>query len=93
MEESNDSKEDKGSEGQRMSAFSRITPPVARPSVFQRLSMLGGENEEQPSTSGHTRLFAFQRLSVNPKKINNVCSTTTLRASAFERLSDTTTRS
>ena len=61
VEESNNSKEDKRSEGQRMSAFNRITPSVARPSVFQRLSMLEGENKDQPSTSDHTRLFAFQR--------------------------------
>ena len=69
VEESKDSEEGKKDRNQRSSIFYCITSSAAYPSVFQRLSTLTTNDKNKGSTSGSTRLSAFQRLSTTVKKV------------------------
>ncbi|KAA0042067.1 retrotransposon gag protein [Cucumis melo var. makuwa] len=83
-----DSMKEKEGDGQRTSAFDRISPHVARTPVFERLSMTEVERKDHQSTSNLDRRSAFQRLTMTSKKEKGICQAwMTTRPSAFERLS------
>ncbi|TYK24161.1 RNase H family protein [Cucumis melo var. makuwa] len=60
--------EEKQDDSQRTSAFDRISPHVARVTVFERLSMTEAERKDHQSTSNLDRRSTFQRLTITFKE-------------------------
>lgn len=85
--EEDDNTDVKEGDNQRISVFDRIRPSVARPVVFERLSMTEAERERLQSVPNLERHSVFRRLTTTPIKEESTChALTTTRPSAFERL-------
>ena len=85
VKESKDSEGGEKDRSQRSSIFYRITSSVTNPSVFQKLRTPTLDDKNQGSTSGSTRISAFQMLNTTAKKIQSISPTSVTRESTFKK--------